>query len=111
MNTYFKTDTEIAKILGERIRNYRVSESGASMTRDTLAAKADVSLSSLERLEGGGNSRLLTLISVLRELGLLDNFLELVPDISEPTPMDLLEHKKPNRVRAYASRKKRGDHE
>lgn len=104
MNVSFMTDGEIAKLLGERIRAYRVASSGLGMTREQVAKSAGVSLSALERLENGGNPRLMTLIPVLREFGLLDAIVHLVPEITGLTPMEIIEKAQPNRQRAYSPR-------
>lgn len=104
MNLNFMTDGEIAKLLGERIRAYRVASSGLGMTREGVAKSAGISLSALERLENGGNPRLMTLIPVLREYGLLDGIVHLVPEMTGLTPMEIIEKAKPNRRRAYAPR-------
>lgn len=100
------TDGEIAAKLGDRLRAYRVSARGLSMTREKVARAAGVSVAAVERLENGGNPRLLTVIAVLREFGLLHELVNLVPDASQITPMEIVEGVRPGRRRAYAPRKR-----
>lgn len=101
MNLDFMTDGEIAELLGNRLRTYRMTFDEYGITRERVAQRAGVSLSSVERFEKGGNPRLLTVISILREFGLLGGLVAVIPDTSGLTPMQIIEQMKPGRKRAY----------
>lgn len=107
MTPVYQTDSEVARAFGERLREYRVSERGAAMTQKELAKRTGVSVTAISRLENTGSATMMTVLAVLRVFGRLDALLDVVPDLSAPTPMERLEQK-PRRQKAWAPRRPRG---
>jgi transcriptional regulator with XRE-family HTH domain len=85
------TDSEIALQLAKSLRAWRVSPTGAGMTQAELKEKSGVSATSLKRFEKTGAITLGSLIAVMRALGLVDRFEDLVPPVSFLGPMAKLE--------------------
>lgn len=65
------------KSIGARIAQLRL---GRNLTQASLAKEAGTSVSSIKRLEAGGNTSLETLLRVLGALGLADRLLDALPD-------------------------------
>jgi len=103
-NLKFKSDTEIAKILGQRIKAARLN--GAKpMTSEQLATAAGLSRQSLSTFENSGRGKISSLIAIMRALDLLGSLGEMVPDFSGPSPMELLHQpKSKKRVRSGTSK-------
>lgn len=80
-----KNNEEIKKLIGERIKNYRI-QSGYSQS--DLASRSGVSIHTISNIENGAEFTLTNLISILRALNLVDNFDLLVPEVA-PNPFDL----------------------
>lgn len=64
----------ICRTLGERVRQLRLAR---NIAQQELAAMAGVSLSTVRRLESGGQATLLTLVQVAQALGAVDGLQEL----------------------------------
>ena len=94
--TELLTDDAILNEFGQRISNRRVE---LNMTQALVAKKAGVSKRTIERMEDGASSQMLSIIKILRVLKLMDNLDHLVPEPT-PKPMDLLKQKRKLRVRA-----------
>lgn len=75
------SDKQILTKIGNHIKSSRLSR-GA--TRSSVAESAGVATSTLEKIENGDNFNMLSLIQVLRVLGLLDDLQHLAaePEIS-----------------------------
>jgi transcriptional regulator with XRE-family HTH domain len=86
------SDSEILQMLGERFRQYRIA---LGMTQAELSAKAGVSTMTIHKFETGsaGNISTMTLLSLLRYTGLIENFDMLIPDIPE-SPYSRLTNRK-----------------
>lgn len=97
------TDTAILEAIGTRIRDHRIE---AGLTQAELADEAGVAKRTLERLERGEGSELVTLVRVLRELGLVEGFGRLVREIA-PGPIEQLERGARRRKRVAHPRKER----
>jgi transcriptional regulator with XRE-family HTH domain len=97
MNQNLLTDESILRQTGERLAQRRI-ENG--LTQADLAAEAGIGRATVERLEAGRSTQMSSFVRVLRVLGLLEEFLGLVPEPG-PGPMDLL--KKRPKVRQRAS--------
>lgn len=80
------SDTAILKSLGTRLKACRVSR---GMKQLELAAESGVGVSTIAKIENGQSVSLSLLVSVLRTLGLLDNFELLVPE-QRVSPLELL---------------------
>lgn len=95
------TDTELLKELGVRLRHERIVQ---RIKQQEMADRCGLARTSLVKLENGdGGVRLVTLVSVMRQLGIL-NLLEVAVPAIEITPseqfeMDRLKKTLPKRVR------------
>ena len=81
-----QTLAEWEQIIGDAIRQLRLE---AELDQSGLAARANVSRSAIQYLEGGKGTRLRTLLAVLRALDRMDAFEAIMP-IDGPTPLQLL---------------------
>lgn len=70
-NIYMLSDSEIRRRLGQKIRHLRLRQ---NFTQTSLAEQAQVSLTTLKRIEKGDISYFDSLMRVLRILGELDVF-------------------------------------
>lgn len=96
MKEFFTTDAAVLEEIGNRLAHRRI-ETG--LTQSELARQAGVGRSTVERLEAGNSTQVSSFIRVLRVLGLLEQFVALVPKRG-PRPMDLLQAKRKIRQRA-----------
>lgn len=97
------TDAAIAQILGERIERYRIE---AGLTQAELAERAGIGKRTLERVEAGRGTELITVIRVLRTLNALEGFERLLPELP-PSPIDQLELRGKRRQRVSHPRGRR----
>lgn len=96
MWTEMSSPAILAKI-GSRIKETRIRQ---SKTQAELAAAAGVTPLTVANIEKGKSVSTLILISVLRELGLLENLENLVPEAKiSPLQLKKLQGKKRYRVR------------
>jgi len=95
------TDLAILSELGERITHRRLE---AGLTQQALASAAGLGKRTVERLEAGQASDLVSWIKALRALGLLGN-LDAVLPASVLSPMELLELRGRERQRVRAPRR------
>ncbi len=86
-NQLFLTTTEWEQRIGADVRRLRFTH---ELTQVELAARANVSLTSLKRLEAGLGSTLSTVIRVARALGRDQWLAELAPPTASISPMALL---------------------
>jgi len=101
MNTI--TPETILKEFGHRIEQYRIR---LDLTQADLAKEAGIGKRTLERLEDGQTVQVTTLIAVLRQFDLLDEFTNLIPDPAK-SPMAMVLADKKVRYRASKSRNKK----
>jgi transcriptional regulator with XRE-family HTH domain len=89
-------DEAVLVEIGQRLRRIRID---TNLTQSSLARQAGVGRSTVERLESGQSVQLANFIRIMRVLGLLERFVQALP---EPgiSPMDLLELKSRKRERA-----------
>jgi len=87
INESLKTTSEWEQHLGSGVRGLRFSQ---RLTQAELAARANVSLSSLKRLEAGLGSSFSTVIRVARALGREAWLAELAPSSPSISPMAIL---------------------
>lgn len=92
------SDASIAAELGQRLSRYRLE---ANETQGDLARRAGVSTRTIARLEQGEPGSTVNLIRVMRALGLVERFDELVPP---PLPSPLARIKAEGKERKRASR-------
>lgn len=96
------TDDAALQELGRRLARHRL---GRNLTQQGLANEAGVGRKAVLRLEGGDPVQLLTFVRVLRALGLLDAFDQLIP-VAQPSPIELLEMQGRGRQRASGTRRR-----
>ena len=94
------TDDAVLSALGERLARRRLDR---GLTQAELAAQAGVSKRTVERIESGASAQLVSIIRVLRTLGLADRLDAVVPEAA-PSPMELLKLRGKQRQRAPGSR-------
>jgi len=107
MPSEFRSDSELAREFGARLKRFRVSERGAAMTQQELSRRTGLSQTAISRLETTGLASMMTVIAVLREFRLTDALLEAIPDMSGPSPMELLKGRRQPRQKAYAPRRRK----
>lgn len=95
------SDDAILEELGKRLAARRVV---MNLTQQVLAEEAGVAKRTVENIEAGRSCQLVTLVRVLRVLGLMENLQQLVPE-NRLTPIQLLKKTKGARVRASKKKK------
>jgi len=90
------SDDVVLEELGRRLQRHRLDR---NVTQSRLAREAGVSTPTVQRLEAGSSVQLVSLLRVLRSLGMLDHVELLVPEPGV-RPMELLERKGRRRQRA-----------
>ena len=101
------TDTAILAILGKRVERHRIE---AGLTQAELAERAGIGKRTLERLEAGRGTELVTLIRVLRILNSLESLERLLPELP-PSPIEQLKLRGKQRQRAFRPRRGRKPNE
>lgn len=94
------TDDAVSTELGRRLARRRLQK---NLTQQQLAEEAGVDRKAVLRLEAGEPVQMITLVRVLRALGLLEALEHLIPDAG-PTPIELLEMQGRERQRASGTR-------
>lgn len=92
------SDETILRELGSRLARTRLER---NVSQEELAREAGVAKTTVERIEGGREVRLTSLVRILRALGQLDVLDRLIP---EPLPSPL------ERVRLQGRRRQRARH-
>lgn len=104
-NIYLLPDNEIRRRLGQKIRHLRLRQ---NFTQASIAEQAQVSLTTLKKIEKGDISYFDSLMRVLRILGELDVFSPLIKE-DEMSPNEYFEFveasKKKQRKRASSNKK------
>ena len=95
-------DGAVLAEVGKRLAQYRIKQ---NRSQKELATEAGISKRTLERLEAGQPSQLLTFVRVLRALDMM-NLLEAAIPEPGPRPTDLLKLGR-DRQRASSKRKER----
>lgn len=101
MDFYTLSDKGIEQEFGHRIKSLRLQK---NITQKELAEATILSLNTIKSLESG-RGKLSTLIAVLRELGVLDQLGNFIPEISI-SPMQLAKMQGKVRERASGERLK-----
>lgn len=104
MDYYAATDRAIIKELGERIRQLRLRK---NITQEILAERTLLAVGTIKSIESG-KGKLLTLVTVLRELGVLDQLDQFIPSVTISPIMMAAARTKAcnNRKRATGTRRK-----
>lgn len=92
------SDDAILAEMGTRLTSLRLD---LQLTQADLAEQAGVSKRTVERIETGASAQMSSMIRVLRQLDVLPNLDQMIPE-SLPRPMDLLKRKNKPRQRASA---------
>lgn len=98
--THDSTDSETMQEIGKRLQRYRI-DSGLSQSE--LSNITGISAKTIANLEYGKQTNTLTIIRILRALGLLDNLDLLVPP-QDNRPTDFLRYNKKAPQRAKRNR-------
>jgi transcriptional regulator with XRE-family HTH domain len=97
------TDAAVLQALGERIERHRIQ---AGLTQTELAERAGIGKRTVERVEAGHGAELVTLLRVLRVLGLLEGLQQLIPELP-PSPIAQLKLRGKVRQRVAHARVRR----
>lgn len=97
------TDTAVVEELGARLKRTRLQR---NLTQRRLAEEAGISLATVRNLEDGKPSQLVTLIRVLRVLGMVGGLERAVPE-PPPSPIEELRLRGRERRRASSPRSER----
>lgn len=101
---YMLSDTEICRRIGQKLRRLRLRQ---DFTQQSLAEQAQISLSTLKRIEDGEIRSFDSILRVMRILGELDIFFPLLKE-EEMSPNEYYEFmesaKKQQRKRASSSK-------
>lgn len=104
-NIYLRSDSDICHEIGKKIRTLRLRQ---NITQMALAEQAQISVSTIKKIEGGEISGFDSFIRVLRILGELDIFSPLLKE-EEFSPNEYLAFKeslkKTRRKRAHPHKK------
>jgi transcriptional regulator with XRE-family HTH domain len=98
----YLTDEAVLSELGARLERTRLER---NLTQRELAAEAGVERKAVQRIEAGESVKLISLIRVLRALGLFDSLDQLVQE-PVPSPIELLRLHGRSRRRASGERRK-----
>jgi len=82
MNLKDYSNTQILRLMGPRFRTYRLA---ANVTQKQMAERAGLSEATLRKFENGrlDNMNMTNFLSLLRQIGKLDNFDTLLPQMPE----------------------------
>jgi transcriptional regulator with XRE-family HTH domain len=94
------SDDVVLEEFGARLGRRRID---LQLTQADLAEQAGVSKRTVERIEAGAAAQTLSLVRILRVLGLLEGLDQWLPE-SGPRPMDLLKLRGKERQRASSKR-------
>ena len=89
-------DSAILKQLGKNLADHRINQ---NFTQARLADESGISKRTLERMESGESIQFISLIRVLRALGMIENLNALIPELG-PSPIQLIDSKGSMRKRA-----------
>ncbi|MCF8069115.1 MAG: helix-turn-helix transcriptional regulator [Desulfobacterales bacterium] len=102
MDHYSLTDKAICAETGRRIKALRLRK---NLTQQQLSEATALSLNSIKALESG-KGKLLTIITVLRELGALDALENFIPEVTI-SPLQIARQQGKKRQRASGKRGKK----
>lgn len=97
---FLKSDREILKILGSRLRDTRLR---CNFSQEQVALSAGISINAVQKAEKG-ESRLPTFVKILRVLDALDQLDNFLPEVSM-SPIEVVKMQGKQRQRASKPRK------
>jgi putative transcriptional regulator len=100
MSTYGKSDKAILRDLGQRLRQARLR---SNLSQQQLADRAGLNRTTVSEYERGASTSTLTLVQVLRALGMLEELAGFLPDPG-PSPLELARGQGHQRQRATGRR-------
>ncbi len=100
MSMYGKSDKAILRDLGQRLRQARLR---SNLSQQQLADRAGLNRTTVSEYERGSSASTLTLVQVLRALGMLDELAGFLPDPG-PSPLELARSQGHRRQRATGRR-------
>lgn len=100
MDYYALTDTDIAELLGNRLRALRLRK---NRTQGQLAERTALSVGTIQALESG-RGKIENLVSVLRELGALDGIDAFLPE-PQQSPLAMAREQRATYRRQRASKR------
>ena len=100
------TDAAVLKAFGTRMARYRIE---ANLTQTALAEQAGIGKRTLERIEAGHGTALVSLVRILRVLHQLDGLDRLLPELP-PSPIEQLKRRGRQRRRVSRGRQGRAEH-
>lgn len=102
----FRSTDEVCVELGEQIRRARLA---ADISQEVLAARANVAVTVIRKLEHGRGASLTSLVKIARALDVVDSWLlNLAPDPGV-SPLEVLRARGLLRERKRATRRRRDD--
>ena len=96
----YQSDGAVLSEIGQRLARQRIR---LNLTQEKLAEEAGVSKRTVERIERGNSAQLLSIVRVMRELGLLGGLYHALPTPG-PGPIELLQGAGRPRRRASSAR-------
>ncbi len=100
MDYYALTDTELAELIGQRLRALRLRK---NRTQGQLAERTTLSVGTIQALESG-RGKIENLLAVLRELNALDGIDAFLPE-PQQSPLAMAKAKRATRTRKRASKR------
>jgi transcriptional regulator with XRE-family HTH domain len=94
------TDNEVLSEVGSRLRSYRLQQ---NLSVADVAAKAGVNSNTVVNVEAGKNSRLKTIVSLLRVYGRIETMNAFLPP-PQLSPLQLVKNRGRPRLRASKRR-------
>jgi len=94
-------DKAVLTLIGNRIAAHRINQ---NRTQSDLADEAGIGKRTLERIESGVSTQLISVIRVMRALGIIENIKALIPDMG-PSPIQELRRQSYKRQRASLNKK------
>ncbi len=100
MTVYGQSDRSLLRDLGQRLKQARLRQ---NLSQEQLAQRAGLSRATISEYERGSSTSTMTLVQVLRALGLLDELASFVAEPG-PSPLDLARRQGRGRQRATGRR-------
>ncbi len=95
-NAALTSDKSSLQEIGRRLARIRLNQ---NLTQEDVCQAADISRRTLSRLENGNNVDVISFLGVLKALGLISHFTDLVP-LEDVSPIQLIDTQEKGRRRA-----------